>query len=614
MPVLNGTDKIGDWNVTKLTRFMSDWFKQHPLPTSAETKALVSAAVTPISTTSLFFNVKDFGAKGDGRSFESAAVQHTIDACASAGGGVVFFPAGTYLLETMLTVSAGPITLVGQSATLKLANSFTRSSQGQGHILVTGSDVTLDGLRFDGNKAFLTPDTTNNFAVWGTNAARATVRNCYVTSVNGGGANANSAFVFAGSCDYSRFVNNTIVSCGGGAIFTQGHHCIASGNVLSGLSDVGIVFNSTGARFCTAVGNVVENIPAQCAFGVENGCSDWTISGNTVSGCFGGLDLNDASYAGPQLNGGVFANNEVIDLDKGASSQTATIGVYVRSQYQRNVKIVNNTFSGLVPYSTVDSFVYVSLNTEGLEIRGNTFESKAQALPAAILVHSSSTQTRLTIDGNTIRSTSSTTKLARGVWLQASSSYTNASIARNQFENITNYAVHFDTGVSWSGELRDNFALSNASVGALYRTSPWGTFAPGSVVNPHVLRNSAGRSVWYEGSIPTSGTWLVGDLVFNLGPSGAVAGWICTASGTPVTWRALSPKGGTSTQTPGAVTTVNIAHGLGVAPSTYAVQPANTNARGAPAFFLSADATNITLNFASALTASTSYSWIWQAG
>lgn len=43
------------------------------------------------------FSVRGFGAVGDGTSLDTAAVQKTIDACAAAGGGTVYFPAGDYL-------------------------------------------------------------------------------------------------------------------------------------------------------------------------------------------------------------------------------------------------------------------------------------------------------------------------------------------------------------------------------------------------------------------------------------------------------------------------------------------------------------------------------------
>jgi hypothetical protein len=75
--------------------------------------------------------------------------------------------------------------------------------------------------------------------------------------------------------------------------------------------------------------------------------------------------------------------------------------------------------------------------------------------------------------------------------------------------------------------------------------------------------------------------------------------------------------GGTSTQTPGAVTTVTIPHGIGGAshamtPSRISVTPANAAAAG-KAFSVSADNTNITLTFAAALAASTAYAWAWTA-
>ena len=43
------------------------------------------------------FNVRDYGAKGDRKTSDQAAIQKTIDACSKAGGGTVYFPAGDYL-------------------------------------------------------------------------------------------------------------------------------------------------------------------------------------------------------------------------------------------------------------------------------------------------------------------------------------------------------------------------------------------------------------------------------------------------------------------------------------------------------------------------------------
>ncbi len=47
------------------------------------------------------FNVRDFGAIGDGITLDTAAVQAAVDTCNEKGGGTVFFPEGTYVLGTV---------------------------------------------------------------------------------------------------------------------------------------------------------------------------------------------------------------------------------------------------------------------------------------------------------------------------------------------------------------------------------------------------------------------------------------------------------------------------------------------------------------------------------
>ena len=44
-----------------------------------------------------FYNVRSFGALGDGRAVDSSAINKAIEAVAAAGGGTLYFPAGTYM-------------------------------------------------------------------------------------------------------------------------------------------------------------------------------------------------------------------------------------------------------------------------------------------------------------------------------------------------------------------------------------------------------------------------------------------------------------------------------------------------------------------------------------
>ncbi|KAK1314537.1 hypothetical protein QJS10_CPA06g01773 [Acorus calamus] len=60
-------------------------------------------------TTSLTLSVADYGAIGDGRCYDTSAIQSAIDACAAAGGGRVVFPSGGNYLTKTLNLRSGVI-------------------------------------------------------------------------------------------------------------------------------------------------------------------------------------------------------------------------------------------------------------------------------------------------------------------------------------------------------------------------------------------------------------------------------------------------------------------------------------------------------------------------
>src|SRR4051794_3203919 len=61
---------------------------------------LVSLAALPLSAAD--FDVKSYGATGDGKTLDTVAINKAIEAAAAAGGGTVRFPAGSYLSFSIL--------------------------------------------------------------------------------------------------------------------------------------------------------------------------------------------------------------------------------------------------------------------------------------------------------------------------------------------------------------------------------------------------------------------------------------------------------------------------------------------------------------------------------
>jgi len=71
------------------------------------------------------FDVKKFGAKADGTTVDTAAIQSALDACAAAGGGTVRFPAGTYLSRPIFLKGHGLTVQLDAGATLLASDVFS---------------------------------------------------------------------------------------------------------------------------------------------------------------------------------------------------------------------------------------------------------------------------------------------------------------------------------------------------------------------------------------------------------------------------------------------------------------------------------------------------------
>jgi hypothetical protein len=107
-------------------------------------------SLSPNAATELKVNVRDYGAKGDGLSDDTAAIRASL-AAVPASGGSVYLPCGTYLISSGLSITTSHTTITseGTCATLKMTGS-------NGFVVLTVRGKGLTG------PAALTRDASSN--------------------------------------------------------------------------------------------------------------------------------------------------------------------------------------------------------------------------------------------------------------------------------------------------------------------------------------------------------------------------------------------------------------------------------------------------------------------
>ncbi|HEV2437226.1 MAG TPA: glycoside hydrolase family 28 protein [Verrucomicrobiae bacterium] len=130
---------------------------------------LLSAAASPNDQT--VFNVRSFGAVGDGTNLDSPAINQAILAASAAGGGTVFVPAGTYLCGSIhltnnihLYLDAGAVILGAPQA----MNAYDPTEPWQGQAYQDGGHTYF-----------------HNSLIWGENLTNISITGTGL--INGGG-------------------------------------------------------------------------------------------------------------------------------------------------------------------------------------------------------------------------------------------------------------------------------------------------------------------------------------------------------------------------------------------------------------------------------------------
>lgn len=91
----------------------------------------------------IWISVKDFGAKGDGLTVDTTAIQAALNRVAALGGGTVYFPPGTYIIDQLLSNTVTGVSLKGAGSQVSI---------------LKGTNTTLGLLAFTGSNGFSMAD------------------------------------------------------------------------------------------------------------------------------------------------------------------------------------------------------------------------------------------------------------------------------------------------------------------------------------------------------------------------------------------------------------------------------------------------------------------------
>lgn len=258
----------------------------------------------------LCFNVKSgpFGATGDGTTDDTTAINNALTA--AANGGTVYFPAGTYLITSTLTIPGDGVTLVGEGydslinsntanvnivtatsragfrvANLRLNANGSSAGDDQGNCLqiTTCTDFILENLWLENCSMAVHIQT---------NSQRGLIRNVHLKDFQG-----NRGITIEGS-DYISVIGGTArLTTGTGIDAVLATH--ESGDRSTYISVTGMVMdlsgsnNGQGINFtqvdhgtisCNTIKSTSTGASGNVWSIVASGCTAVAITGNSVSG------------------------------------------------------------------------------------------------------------------------------------------------------------------------------------------------------------------------------------------------------------------------------------------------------------------------------------------
>jgi hypothetical protein len=272
---------------------------------------------------------------------------------------------------------------------------------------------------------------------------------------------------------------------------------VVSGNVIQGVT-----------QHLPASGSGISLVPAT----VGPAAGRYVITGNIVK---------DSGFRGIEITGTADQKPSFVEVSDNIIDTAAEIGVYVGSV--KHFAIVNNMISG-----TGGSGISYALCEGNGKIAGNLIRNTGSTGIGYVGVQKSLC---VSIEDNMLD-----TPASQGI---AAENIGELLLHGNIVKNVASvggtqraFRIGGTSGIDLAS-IRNNVVSGPVASGAI-------TYTGAGVTTLQEAGNSWNGSVKFGTAAPTSGTYVRGDLLYHAAPApGGCIGWVCTAAGTPGTWKAF---------------------------------------------------------------------------
>ena len=504
------------------------------------------------------FNVKDYGAVGDGVADDTAAIQATINAANTAGGGTVYFPSGDYKTDSQITLESD-IELRGDMNARLMPSSLVPA---QAYHADSKNNIRIIGLLFEGVGTQYTFGTqrlvqfsscseiqidgctfrkSREIGVVIDNCSQGRMSSCLFENNYFYGAevrNGSTSWVVSDCIFYENGSTGVATSAGGrGIVIWQATKINITNCTFTNQTEYGLRFYSQASDTITNQQCVVSNCTFENNGTTASGKVDLyfyngkgTMETFAVTNCTFRTRSNNVSIS---VEGEGLAVSNCSFEDAGAGTATAfvffsTDNVVVSNCVARDYNVLFS-FSGTSIANNINinncQGINIGTVTQGIygnnHVISNCYFIQSTAGAAAL-------NTMISADAASAVNTRILNNVFQNCYrgIQINIGVTDAEISGNRFINTS------DADVRCYGTDLSNLIFHDNVLDSGTNPPELGKFELRGGIDAQVVGALA--------AIPSVFSYRIGDRFYNTAPTAGTAtdiGWVCTAAGTPGTWK-----------------------------------------------------------------------------